>query len=477
MKKAKITALALGLIIGAGALSGCSEESETPMEYIDVAALAGVSPPVISAVNFENGGGNSSAESGLPSTANSGNSSGDNSSGVGSGETSDNSSAANSNNSNSSQSGEQSSNSSGSGASSNDSTSSISNESKTADVVIPNVNEYGVYIARFSEFDPEKVKTAILGDVSVTPDVFDLHDNHNDVDYKVYEWNNGDVTLYVNSHSLVFDLTSELSYLVNHIFWAPNYNSDGNIEEYKRLDEPLDFCTPEQAVNDIRGKLARCGVNVSANADVYALHQDEMQRMVDERCAKGHFYDPKVSLKGLDAKPLTSYPVDKSDECYYIVFNEEFSGVPVYNYQFHYKTIKDLTIFHPEITAVYSSDGLMGLMVSEYRGNITESEKVTQLITPESAVQAITAKYSDMGASKVEFDKVELMYALTPNTIDGKINIFKAKLTPAWVCTIYYTEWRKDKRVGNDGQVTLGEGYVTSKETVLIDAVTGTEII
>ncbi len=440
MRKTKITALALGLIIGAATLSGCYEkmgEAGTSMNYVDVGALQNASLPEITAVNLENGG------------ADPGNSSG--------GQSSDNSGGASS--------GE-------SGGTSSNSTSGAPAGNKTAEVVIPKTSEYGVYIAEHCEFDPEKVKTAILGDVSITPEITENRDSHTNEDYKIYTWKKDDIVLWVNCRSWSFDLTSELSYVADHILYKPNKNHDGNIEAFKRLDEPLDFCTPEQAVNDIRGKLTQCGINVSANADVYALHQDEMQRMVDELCAEGHFYDLEETRKGLDAKPLTSYTVDKSEECYYIVFNEEFGGVPIYNYIHNFETINGLDILPPEITAVYSSDGLMGLMVNHYRGKITESEKVTQLITPQSAVQAVTAKYSDIGASKVEFDKVELMYVLTPNTIDGKINALKAKLTPAWVCTVYYTIWTTDKR-----QAEGVKSYVTSKETVLIDAVTGAEII
>ncbi len=455
MRKTKITALALGLIIGATTLSGCSEEAGTSMNYVDVGALQNASLPEITAVNLENGG-NPGADPDGSGGADPGNSSG--------GQPSESSGGASS--------GE-------SGGASSNSTSGAPAENKTAEIVIPKTSEYGIYIAEFSAFDPEKVKTALWGDVSITPEIIDLHDDHNNVDYKAYNWENGDLRLHADSYNSIFQLSSNLSTWIPHIFTEPNYNHDGAIEEYKRLDEPLDFCTPEQAVNDIRGKLAECGFNVSADADVYALHQDDMQRIVDEQCAKGHFYDPD-SLFDQDRskQPLTSYTVKKSQECYYIVFNEEFGGVPIYNYHHSFETIKDLTIFHPKITAVYSADGLLGLYMSEYRGKITESEKVTQLISPESAAQVIKEKYSDMGASKVEFGKVELMYALTPNTINGKINILKAKLTPAWVCTVYYTEWRKDKRQqGADGNVTVGEGYFTDKQTVLIDAVTGAEII
>ncbi len=452
MRKTKITALALGLIMVAATLSGCSEEPGTSMNYVDVGALQNASLPEITAVNLENDG-NSGADPDGSGGADPGNSSG--------GQPSESSGGASSGES--------------SGASSGESAPVgivAPAENKTAEIVIPNTSEYGVYIAEHCEFDPEKVKTAILGDVSITPEITENRDSHTNEDYKIYTWKKDDIVLWVNCRSWSFDLTSELSYVADHILYKPNKNHDGNIEAFKRLDEPLDFCTPEQAVSDIRGKLAECGFNVSADADVYALHQDEMQQAIDELCAEGHFNDPKEMRSKGNAKPLASYTVDKSDECYYIVFNEEFGGVPIYNYIHNFETINGLDIFPPEITAVYSSDGLMGLMVNHYRGKITESEKVTQLITPQSAVQAVTAKYSDIGASEVEFDKVELMYVLTPNTIDGKINTLKAKLTPAWVCTAYYTIWTTDKR-----QAEGVKSYVTSKETVLIDAVTGAEII
>ncbi len=171
--------------------------------------------------------------------------------------------------------------------------------------------------------------------------------------------------------------------------------------------------------------LAKFGVNVYENSEVYALHQSDMQKVVDEKCAEGTFYDFNSYLEDGELKPITSYVVDKSDECYYMVFHEEYGGVPLYNDNLGYKSIKDLTIFHPEITAVYCSDGLVGLSVDQYR----KIEKITQLIPPEAAAQVVQRKYANvMGIEKIEFDKLELMYVITPNYIDGKINIAKAKI-------------------------------------------------
>ena len=212
-------------------------------------------------------------------------------------------------------------------------------------------------------------------------------------------------------------------------------------------------------------------VAVSDNADVYALHQDDLQKCINKRIEEQRFYDPKTSVKDITAKPLTSYTVDKSQECYYIVFNEEHDGISIYNQNFGYRTITDLTIFHPQIIAIYSSEGLVGLEIIEYRGEISNNERITQVITSESAAQVVAEKYADVaGVKQVEFDKLELMYVITPGIVDGKINILKAKMIPAWVCTINYTQWSMDKMTGDYADISY-------KATILIDAQTGAEII
>ena len=136
-----------------------------------------------------------------------------------------------------------------------------------------------------------------------------------------------------------------------------------------------------------------------------------------------------------------------------------------------YKTIKDLTVFHPEIYAVYSAEGLVGLQINNYRGNITQDEKINQLITSETASERVAAKYRDVvGIEKITFDTIELEYVIQPNYIDGKMNMDKARMSPAWVCTITIDRYQTNKETGV-------EELMPQKETVLIDAQTGLEII
>ena len=118
----------------------------------------------------------------------------------------------------------------------------------------------------------------------------------------------------------------------------------------------------------------------------------------------------------------------------------------------------------PSYTWEYN--GLKLHVDADYGIDITGEEKVTQMVTPESAVQVVAAKYEDVvGIKQIEFKKLELMYAATPGITDGKPDFQKRKLIPAWICTMNY--------ICDEGRY----GGIPRKEIILIDARTGAEII
>ncbi len=405
----KITAITMGIILLIGALSGCSSEiGESDIELVSVEDLN--NSVEISAVKF-----NGNAESG-----------------------------------------------------SNDPQSAAD---PLAEINIPKTTEYITGTAEFSLYDPEAVKKAFFGDEEITPEI--INSNNERRPYPSYIWEKDGMQLHIDNNSLNVDLTSAFTLILEHFtFSLPNYNFDGSMDEFEHNADELDFCSREQAVKNVKEKFAEINVNVSENADVYAICQSDLQKKIDEEIAANKFVDYNDYIKGEEnPKLITSYTVDKSQECYLIVFKEEYNGVPFYNYHLNYQTIKDLTIFQPSIKVYYSADGIIGFSIDEYRANITEEEKITSLISAKTASEKVSEKYEDIaGIEKIVFDKVELMYAVTPNYIDGKINILKAKIIPAWVCTIHKTENGINKRTGQ-------EEIMISKETVLIDARTGAEII
>lgn len=407
----KITAFAMGIFLLLGTLSGCSG-SEEQVDLVDVNELN--NSAVISAVTFT-GNDDNSSDPENPTNSETGN-------------------------------------------------------SETAKINIPQTAEYIEGIAEFSPYDPEKVKTVLLGDEEITPEIIQ-YDNER-CPYPVYTWRKDGSELFVDNNSVSVHLCSALTLMLDHLTALPGGNHNGNISEFEHSADELDFCSRETAVKNVKEKLAEMNVNVSENADVYAICQSDLQKKIAEEIAANRFVDFNDYMNGVEEpEPLTSYTADKSQECYIIVFNAEYNGVPIYKFQHQYLTIKDLVMIHPEITAYYSADGLIGLLISEYRANVTEEEKITALISAESASKKVAEKYEDIAdIEKIAFDKVELMYTVTPNRIDGKVSILKAKMIPAWVCTLYITKNGLNKRTGQD-EITIG------KETILIDARTGEEII
>lgn len=430
MKKTKFTALALGIVLGTMAFSGCSDTEEKDLEYIDVGDLATASKPEIPPIVF-NG---SETETSSSISQNTGTS--DTESNIGGNVSSTQSDT----------------------SSSSEALPSDTSSSKT-EIKIPTSSDYYSAVAEPMKFDPEKVKSIFFGDAEVVDNSVDSPDND-----PIYIWNYEDKRLYV-SH--LIDYTSDLATSINIIFGPPVHNNEGNAHLFEHRNDDLDFCTREEAVKAVSDTLSELGISVYNKPVVYSLCQSDMQAVVDAECAKGKFYQFD---KDWQRVPVSSYTVQKNQECYYIVFNEGWNGVPIYNGDLYYMTIKDLVIFQPKITAIYSAEGLIELRVSEYHSIVKQGEKIPQLISPEAAAQVVVEKYIDVvGMEKISFDGMSLMYVLTPYIENGKINSSKVTLTPAWICTVN-TTYKYDKRTGK-------EGLVTKKETVFIDAQTGVEII
>lgn len=413
MKYNKLTAIVLALT---AALSGCSDARERDLEYVDTSELATASTAKISPIVFNESSTNESTDpnENIIFSSSSVNKAAD------------------------------------------------SGSSTHAEINIPTSSDYFTATAEIMEYDPENVKNVFFGNADVTENTLNYPNRS-----PVYIWENEDKRLYVSNDDAVIEYTSDLSVTINTIFGAPSQGGGGNANLFVHSGDNLDFCTKDEAVKAVSDTLTKLGVSVSEGAKVYSLSQSDMQAVVNAECEKGEFYQFDDEMNRV---PVDSYTVSKNQECYYIVFSEDCGGVPIYNDALYYKTIKDLTIFHPTITAIYSADGLAELKVGEYR-SINRGEKISQLITPEAAAQVVGEKYKDVvGIEKIAFDKMSLTYVLTPISENGKINLRKTNLTLAWVCTVSMTEYTYDRATGT-------QASVTSHKDIFIDAQTGVEII
>lgn len=446
MKKCRIVSTAMTLVIGIMTLSGCANNENTELERIDVNDLITASKPIIPPIIFND-------SSGMEAS---------NSSGL------DNIGSLSSwnlpNNDNSPTDYETSSSSSNDEGSSNlegVDISSGSNSSTAAEIEISSSGDYYCATAAIYKYDPEKVKNIFFGNTDVTDNT-----QHYSGQEPIYMWKKEDKELCISNDDAVLEYTSDLSKLINIIFSTPTQNTGEN--KFKHIGDDLDFCSKTEAINSVRNILSELGISVSEKADIYALCQSDMQSVINEECAKGGFYQFD---KDWNKVPINSYTVQKKQECYYISFNADWNNIPIYNNTLYYMTIKDLAIFHPKITAIYSAEGLVGLKISEYRSVVHKGEKISLLISPEAAAEVVGEKYKDVaGIEKISFNKISLMYVLAPFFENGKISLQKTVMTPAWVCTVEMTEYKYDRKTGT-------QTAVTSLKDIFIDAQTGLEII
>lgn len=447
MKRSQFVSKVMTLVIGIMMLSGCANNENTELDRIDVSDLITASKPVIPPIIFNDSNGTETRSSSINSESSSNQDS--------FGTSSNNNSLIDSETSSSSINGGSSSELDSFGTSSDTSSSTV------AEIEIPTSGDYYCATAAIYKYDTEKVKNMFFGSSDVTDNTQHYSDRE-----PIYMWKNEDKELCISNDDAALEYTSDLSKLVNILFSVPTQNTEE--KNFIHIGDELDFSTRSEAVNSVSNILSELGIYVSEKADIYALCQSDMQSIIDEECAKGEFY---LFDDEWNRIPINSYTFQKNQECYYISFNAEWNNIPIYNNALYYMSIKDLAIFHPTITAIYSSEGLVGLKVSEYRSVIHQGEKISSLISPEAAAQVVGEKYKDVvGIEKISFNKMSLMYVLAPISENGKINLQETTMSPAWVCTVEMTEYKYDRKTGT-------QAAVTSQKDILIDAQTGLEII
>lgn len=413
----KMASLMLGGFICVGVLSGCSNSKKTELEYVDVSDLPNVSKSEIPSFVFNETDGTETSES----TVN------DNQS--------DNTEIEIFTN---------------------------GNQSDKAEIEISMSSEYYSAVAEPVKFDVEKVKSVFFGNTNVIGNTINRPDRD-----PIYNWEYNDKKLTIINDNAMIEYSSDPATFINIIFGPPIQGNKGNTHLFEHRDDDLDFCTRDEAVKAVSDTLSELGISVYNKAIVYSLCQSDMQAVVDAECEKGDFYQFDDEWQRI---PVTSYNVQKNQECYYIVFNADWNGIPIYNGELYYMTIKDLVIFQPKITAIYSAEGIVELKVEEYR-SINQGEKISQLISPETAAQVVGEKYKDVvGIEKITFDQMSLMYVLTPYSENGKIAPYKTNLMPVWICAVEMTEYTYDRETGT-------QAPVTSQKYIFIDAQTGVEII
>lgn len=318
-----------------------------------------------------------------------------------------------------------------------------------ADVTVTQGAKYGVYYPTFktySEAEAFEIKQKLLGDTNAEFIKVDAHGDYN------YIWETGDISLVVHGGAGSFDINGDYAVFINNIFGPPRPGSQSNADHFTQCE--LDFCTREQAVNAVAEILAELGVNVADDPETYSISLPDLLTEVEYDRVNNPFW-------------AENYPevIGKKYECYYIKFNAELGGIPIYNEMINYRTVPNLATGNPEITAIYSANGLQYLYVDMYPASFELAEEITELVSAEDAAQIAVSKYVDVaGQTAVNIDKITLMYVFLPKGNDPS-----TKFVPAWICS------------GTIREVSTERGPIPTESVerldIIIDARTGQEII
>lgn len=325
-----------------------------------------------------------------------------------------------------------------------------------ADVTVPQATSYGVYYSyteSCSEAKALEIKQILPVDQKAKYTVTNSRNGNN------YHWRTDDSEipkLVINGYSSDITFDSELAWYIRYwVFDPPNPGKVTNIKFFEQRD--LDFCTREKAVKTVTDILDKLEISVCPNPEIYSLDVKGLEKAT------------AAIIEELPAREEDMKKADKSLECYYIRFNAEFGGIPIYNKMINYDTF-DGFMNNPEITAIVSANGLEYLYISRYPRKNELKNSVTTLIPAQSAAQKVVDKYGDIANTSVMIDKIELMYI---NDILDKKEIAErngaVKLTPAWVCS--GTKWETLSKPG------FGTWENEKHFEMLIDAVTGKQII
>ena len=336
-------------------------------------------------------------------------------------------------------------------------------------------SEYGVYSFLNISFDDSHIFDILFHDKdSATKETFSWEENGKTVyshSYKTVHLQDDTrgenvqaefgESLLVGGEPSGIMYTTPLSHLVLS-FFRPADMSYTAISGNDFTTDSLSFSSPDDAIHEVTNVLETIGLKVSDSPEIFAIDAPTAN-VVMERHRNMNIYGFNTALYP------DSYSI--SDECYFIVFNATHNEVPIYNNGFNFTTVPDLYIGHPEIHVIYSQRGIEYLNVTLGIDEYELIETVTEIVNAESAMNIVVSRYNELiTSSNIVFKSVTLMYVFKPAG-NGSQNLI---MTPAWVFDGVISS-PSETFDGRGGVVV--EMSVAGREVIIIDALTGVEII
>jgi hypothetical protein len=226
-----------------------------------------------------------------------------------------------------------------------------------------------------------------------------------------------------------------------------------------------------KALESVSGILKELPLDLTANAEIYAIDSKTMQAQQDGRIKKDDDY---LKAKGItptndksSSDPTLGYETKDTftpdDDFYWLFFTTKQNGIPV--------TQKNYTVQANErgmsgafIEVQFSKNGIIKLNCSSVYQQQSAAESPSVFIPVEKALQnALDAQNAVISSEKTKVTAIDFEYVPVPYND----NFEDVKLVPAWSLTL-----------SDEDTIPSKDGTETSERTrmLFINAVTGEEI-
>ena len=278
-----------------------------------------------------------------------------------------------------------------------------------ANVHIPtdfNYEQEAIGKGKLGNFDSDKVKELLMKD---TKSVETAEEDGE----LFYEGEDGSYLDVYPMEGYISYYTAQASYIEQTLRYGEGISSN-NLDRYSQ-EEDLPFETRTDVIHNIRSQMKEIGIDLGENYKCYALDHETME---EEEIAYDNIGEASEEAKKVEWT--------QEDDCYYIVFDMECEGRPLY--MDGYGDFEDgKGMDQSEISFIYSKNGFEEITIMNYYAIEDVGENIS-VITLEDALEALKSKYdSVILTTDITIKDIRLQYVPVYETKNS------CTIEPVWV--------------------------------------------
>lgn len=265
---------------------------------------------------------------------------------------------------------------------------------------------------------------------NVKPDI-----EHEDT-FTVYKY--GDKQLYIYNGNIEYE--TNLSNYINEIVVTDNVSSN-NIDAFTK--KSLEFMTREQAIDKATDFLNKLNISYMKEPKVYALDMDTLQKeqnLYKKQIEKDDWLQEMQEKGKINLKSKW----EKSDECYYLIFDASLENTKVYSDSYIIQESDGLNVDGSKIEIMISKDGIVYCNIGMIYEKSGSQIKQSKIISLDEMLNILSEKYSQIILeSPITIKDISFEYCVVPTKIDrsssGAIINQEFEMVPSWILNTVQT--------------------------------------